>query len=118
MARRQGFTLLEVLVSLAILAGVFLLAFRVVSGALAAQARAEREIQAALLGDRLLREAAASFPEVQETSGRFAPPDDAFAWKLVVRQAVHPDAREVHVTVTWTAGDRPESVTLSGLAVR
>lgn len=118
MSRRKGFTLLEVLVALAILSAMLVLSFRVVADAVAAHERAKRWGEAALLGERLLRETAAGFPEIQETAGKFAPPDDAYSWKRVVRQAVHPDAREVHVTVTWGPAGKEESVTLSGLAVR
>jgi hypothetical protein len=31
---------------------------------------------------------------------------------------MHPDAREVHVTVTWSAGGREEQVNLAGVAVK
>ncbi|MCL5966269.1 MAG: prepilin-type N-terminal cleavage/methylation domain-containing protein [Deltaproteobacteria bacterium] len=118
MDRRRGFTLLEVLVSLAILSSLLILAYRVVSGAIAAEDRSERWTTAVLLGEALLRETAAGFPAVQESDGKFDPPNDGYAWKTVVRQAVHPDAREVDVTVTWRDGGGEESVTLNGLAIK
>lgn len=114
----RGFTLLEVLVSLAILSSLIVLAYRIVSGAVAAEERSERWTRASLLGERLLRESSSAFPEVQETRGRFEAPDAEFAWKRVVRQALHSDAREVEVTVTWEGRDGEESVTLTGLAIK
>lgn len=118
MDRQRGFSLLEVLVSLAILSSVLILAYRVVSGAVSAEDRSERWTTAVLLGERLLRESAAPFPDVQESDGKFASPDDAYAWKKVVRQAVHPDAREIEITVTWKGDRGDESLKVSGLAIR
>ncbi|GAB4240190.1 MAG: hypothetical protein OHK0028_18260 [Deltaproteobacteria bacterium] len=118
MADRRGFTLLEVLVSLAILATTLLLAYRVISEAIAAEDRSERWTFASCLGESLVREAAAGFPDTGDTDGKFAPPMDAYSWKRSIRPAAHPDAREVHVTVTWSGDGREERVTLSGVAVK
>jgi len=115
---RRGFTLLEVLVSLAILSTTLLLAYRVISGAIAAEDRSERWTSATCLGESLVREATASFPDTGETEGTFAPPMAAYSWKRSVRPAAHADAREVHVAVTWSAEGREERVTLSGVAVK
>lgn len=116
--RPNGFTLLEVLVSLAILSATLVAAYRVTSGAIAATQRSERWTTASLLGEAKLRAVTETFPEVQETDGRFPAPDDAYGWHVVVKQAMHADAREVYVTVSWTEDDKPESITLPGLAVR
>ena len=114
----QGFTLLEVLVSLAILSATLITAYQVTSGALAAGQRAEAWTTAILLGEEKLREATESFPEVQETHGTFTDPHEDFAWGLVVKQALHPDAREVYLTVSWEADGVEETIMLSGLSVR
>lgn len=114
----RGFTLLEVLVALAILSGTLVLAYRVMSGAIAAEERSERWTAAAFLGESLLRETISTFPETAEKEGRFPSPDDEYSWKLIVKQALHKDAREVHVSVKWGEGDREETVTLSGIAVK
>jgi prepilin-type N-terminal cleavage/methylation domain-containing protein len=53
---RRGFTLLEVLVSLAILSITLLLAYQVLSGAIAAEDRSERWTAASCLGESLVRE--------------------------------------------------------------
>lgn len=113
-----GFTLLEVLVALAILSAVLVLAYQVMSGAIAAGERSERWTVTAFLGETVLRDALSTFPDIGEIAGRFPPPDEAYTWVRVVRQAAHSDAREVHVTVTWTTKGVEEKMTLSGIAAK
>jgi len=114
----RGFTLLEVLVSLAILATTLLLAYQVVSGAIAAEDRSEKWTAASYLAEALVLDAVAEFPEVAETEGTFPPPQEAYSWKRSVRPAAHQDAREVQVVVTWSSEGREEQVSLTGLAVK
>lgn len=118
MADRRGFTLLEVLVSLAILSITLLLAYEVISGAVAAEDRSERWTVASCLGETLVRESTAVWPETGDSSGKFNAPLDSYSWKRSVVPAMHPDAREVHVTVTWSSQGREERVTLAGVAVK
>ena len=113
-----GFTLLEVLVSLAILASTLLLAYQVVSGSVAAEERSERWTAASYLAESLVREATTRFPETGDTAGKFPPPMETYAWKRSVRPSIHPDAREVHVDVTWKPDGGEERVSFSGLAVK
>ncbi len=115
---RRGFTLLEVLVSLAILSITLLLTYQVLSGAIAAEDRSERWTVASCLGETLVRESTAVWPETGESSGKFAAPIDSYSWKRSIVPAAHPDAREVHVTVTWSSEGREEQVTLAGVAVK
>lgn len=118
MDRRHGFTLLEVLVSLAILSATLILAYQVISGAVAAQERSEGWTKATLLGEAKMRERIDDFPEVQETEGAFPSPDDRYSWKLSVRQAMHEDAREVHLEVSWEAAGERQRILLSGVAAK
>jgi len=118
MGDRRGFTLLEVLVSLAILSITLLLAYQVLSGAVAAEDRSERWTVASCLGESLVRESTAVWPETGESSGKFAAPMDEYSWRRSIAAAAHPDAREVHVTVTWSSGGRQEQVALAGVAVK
>ncbi|MGE5188516.1 MAG: prepilin-type N-terminal cleavage/methylation domain-containing protein [Gemmatimonadota bacterium] len=118
-AAADGFTLLEVLVSLAILSVALVLAHRVVTGALAAESRAERWTECALLGETLFRETTETFPEIQETDGTFAAPLEEFSWKRSVTQsALYADARIVEISVTWKSGTEEETVSLSGVSVK
>jgi len=118
MGDRRGFTLLEVLVSLAILSITLLLAYQVLSGAIAAEDRSERWTVASFLGESLVRESTAGWPDTGETSGKFASPMEAYSWQRSIRTAAHPDAREVHVTVTWSSDGAEERVSLGGVAVK
>jgi type II secretion system protein I len=115
---RRGFTLLEVLVSLAILSITLLLSYQILSGAIAAEDRSERWTAASFLGEALVRESTAVWPEIGEASGKFAAPMDAYSWQRSIRPAAHPDAREVHVTVTWSSEGAEERVSLAGVAVK
>ncbi len=115
---RAGFTLLEVLVALAILSTTLILAYRVMSEAISSAERSERWTVAAYLGEALLRESTSAFPEVGEAEGKFPGVDNAYTWKRAVKQALHPDAREVDVTVTWSEGERVETVMLAGIAIK
>lgn len=117
-SRNRGFTLIEVLVALAILSTTLVLAYRVMSSAIAAEERSERWTRSAYLGESLLRETLSPFPEIADKEGKFPSPDEEYSWRISVKQALHSDAREVHVTVTWGGEDRAESVTLSGIAVK
>jgi type II secretion system protein I len=118
MRSRSGFTLLEVLVALAILSGVLILAYRVMTGAIGAEARSEQWLTAALLGETQLRVSLATFPDTGDTEGTFPKPNDGFTWRQTVIQAMHEDAREVHLTVLWRFNGEEEQVTLSGLATK
>ena len=104
--------------SLAILATTLLLAYQVVSGAIAAEERSERWTAASYLAETLVRESTSGFPEPGETEGKFPPPMETYSWKRSVRSALHSDAREVHVVVTWKSGAREEQVSFSGVAVK
>jgi type II secretion system protein I len=116
--RRPGFTLLEVLVALAILSATLILAYRVMSEAISAEERSERWTTAAYLGEALLRDTTSVFPEISESEGRFPDLDNAYTWKRAVKATAHPDAREVDVTVKWNEGNREETVALAGIAVK
>ena len=117
-SRRGGFTLLEVLVSLAILSGVLVVGYRVMSGSVEAVERAERWTKATLLGEALLRESVPKYPEVGESGDKFPPPNEAWSWKVSVKESPYSGVRAVDVTVTYEAGEPRESVTVTGVAYK
>ena len=118
MGDRKGFTLIEVLVSLSILAATLLLAYRVIAGAISAADRSERWTAASYLAEKMVLTAMDEFPEPKETKGTFPAPDNAYSWTRAVRAASHPDAVEVEVTVSWMQDNREERVSVTGLAVK
>ncbi len=116
--RKAGFTLLEVLVALAILSTTLVLAYRVMTEAIAAQGRSEHWTTGAYLGETLVRDPAFPFPDVGETKGKVPPPNDAYTWKKTVKETPFPDAREIEVEVVWSEGESEERIVLSGVAVK
>lgn len=116
--REKGFTLLEVLVSLAILSGILVLGYQVMTGAIAAEQRSERWTKAALLGEALMRETIPRYPDIGESGDKFPAPDDAYSWKSSVKETLVTDAREIDVTVTYRKDGEEESVTVVGIAVK
>ena len=118
MSDRKGFTLIEVLVSLSILAITLMLTYRVISGAISVSYRSDRWAAAAYLAEKMILEAIENFPETNETEGMFQPPYDSYSWKRIVKAAAHPDAVEVLVIVSWTSGLETDQVSVTGLSVK
>jgi len=118
MIDRKGFTLIEVLVSLSILAVTLMLTYRVISGAISSSHRSDRWTAAAYLAEKMILEAGERFPEATETEGKFQPPYDSYSWKRIVRAAAHPDAVEVMVIVSWISDGERDQVSVTGLSVR
>ncbi len=116
--RAKGFTLLEILVALAILSGTLMMAFRVVSDGISSQARSDGWLDATLLGESRIRQTLATFPETGDSEGIFPPPNDGYRWRMTVSQALHEDAREVHLTIYWSWQGEEEQLMVSGLAVK
>ena len=118
MSSRKGFTLIEVLVSLSILAVTLILTYRIISGAISASNMSDQWTLAAYLAEKVVLEAAEKFPETNETKGEFQPPYESYAWKRIVRAAAHPDAVEVTAIVSWISDGKTEEVSVTGLVVR
>ncbi len=102
---RDGFTLLEVLVALAILAVtlVALLGLRNRDVMLVDQAR-QMTMGTALARMKMVEAEIAGFPEVGESSGGFGEAYPNFSWRQAVLPTPFDYVREVQVFVTWTEG--------------
>ena len=117
----HGFTLLEVLVSLVILAGALTVMFQIFSRTLDTTSDAKSRTTATSLAQSLLARVGSEMPLKEgESSGEF---DDGFRWRLRMT-AYDPDhfgqksvARpyEVSVTVSWNARGTRRNVQLSTL---
>ncbi len=107
---RCGFTLLEAVVALAIVAGSLAAAFAVAAADLDARRRADRTREAAVLVDEVY--AAADLLSAGElerlergSSGRFEPPLDGYSWQIrSVPVAEQSGLFDVEISVTWMAG--------------
>ncbi len=124
MTRRAagGFTLVEVLVALAVLVLVGGLVLQVFGGGLRNAEVADRMVRASALAESVLASVGADIPLAEgDASGTSA---DGFAWTVTIAplpEPEQPSARAVLYTVTatvsWGARPNARSVTLTTLAI-
>ena len=105
---RSGFTLLEAMVSLAILSLVGISALGAVGRDLDAATRARAALEAAALAEdrlevvRMLDAAALAAPPDSVARGRFQPPFSAFGWRTEVDPVGDaPGLYDVRIEVLW-----------------
>ncbi len=127
--RRQGFTLIEVVVALLIFGLAFAVVARIIQTGVLQSGRAEAMTTATLLARSQLARIGADVPVAEgELDGDAG---DGFHWQIVIRPAVLEGDRgdqtdgadrqpkilpyQVEVTVAWGAGGPAEAVTLTSL---
>lgn len=103
---KRGFTILEVLVAILIIAFGLLALMRALSGGLVGGKRGHDVTIATLLAQQQLEEARYSTwpPTSGTTSGSFTSPNDNFEWEMTVT-SIDPTAylREISLSVWWPA---------------
>ncbi len=104
----RGFTLLEVMVALAIMAGVVLTVISSVNYHLSLTARNNEETVALLLARAKLEELELLDKEelAQVKEGNFQPDWPDYSWKTEISAAPVPIFKTLTVTVTWGADRR------------
>jgi prepilin-type N-terminal cleavage/methylation domain-containing protein len=116
MRARAGFTLIEVLASLLLIALIVPVALNGVSLAVALSASAKQQREATTLAASKLAELTATGTWQQgNASGDFAPDWPAYHWDLVVSGWQDPSVSSLQVRVIWTARAAEHSVTLTTL---
>lgn len=118
-----GFTLIEVLVALTILAASSSVLLEAFGSALDRAGRLERQRVALLLCRSKIAAVGVESPLVAgRNTGRF---ENGFGWQVEVGPARNSDgkilrlaAHPIHVTVSWTEGSSVRSVTLESLRLR
>lgn len=125
--REAGFTLLEVLIAIAILALALPILLGLRNWDLDLHARAADITAATLLAQEKLLEAelSAAFP-IGETSGDFQNPPfgyqalgditnraDRYRWKRIVSTTPLPSVREVKIQILWPSGATDEALEVS-----
>lgn len=119
MRHARGFTLLEALVALAILAIALSATFRALGAtALSAAQLRERTLADWVAQNRLAElRAGGQFPALGRSEGSARQANREFRWRELVRSTPNPLFRRVDVTVLDAAGEHPLAQ-LSGYAAR
>ncbi|RII28776.1 MAG: type II secretion system protein GspI [Geobacter sp.] len=99
----KGFTLLEIMVALAILAGVILTVITSYNYHLGIVTRDKEETEAMLLARAKLDDP--NFLREKQASGNFAPRHPDITWKMEKKPAEIPGVERLTFTVAWD-GDR------------
>ena len=115
-SRAAGFTLLEVMIALAI-AGIALIALLSLSNrSIAVNERLQRITQATLLAQDKMGETEAAFESgtlrEEEEEGGFDPPFEAYRWRIAYEPTPIPTIRMVTVRVLWGDEKKNEEVTI------
>ena len=95
----RGFTLLEVVIALAIAAGVLLTVISSLNYHLSIVGEDAEETTAALLGRAKLDDP--EFAKVTEKKGDFAPDHPELKWEREITETELPGLNRVRLTVTW-----------------
>lgn len=114
---RAGFTLVEVLVALTILAVTLVPLFRVYSSGLRLSDAGERRAKALIVAEGILSEAAVAFPYT--AIDRSGETEDGYAWQLKVEpyqpDEALPPLYMFQANVAWRAGPHDRSLRLETL---
>lgn len=95
----KGFTLLEVLIALAIMSGVLLTVISSVNYHLSIVGRDAEETTAVLLGRAKLDDP--EFAKKTDTQGDFAPDHPSHKWEREVSKTEIPGLSRIRLTVSW-----------------
>jgi len=114
----KGFTLLEVMIAVAILALVIVSLLGLKNRSMQDVMKAEHITTATLLAKRMMNEALIKTPLViAEEDGDF--PEDLYGtlykdyrWKKAVSETQYPQVKELRIAVLWKEGERDEMVEL------
>jgi general secretion pathway protein I len=110
---QAGFTLLEVMISLAILAGVVLTVISSLSYHLSVVAGNREMVTAVMLG-REKAEEAALFGLPEADAGAFPAPFDRFSWGMVKTDTEVPGLKRVGITISREGADSVSFVSYFG----
>ena len=115
MRRRSGFTLIEVLATMVLLAIVLPAIMRAATISLAAASSARHLTEAATLGEAKLNELVALNSWSQNTTGDFSPDKPDYHWTLESGARDY-GVYDVRLTVTWSEAGKERKLLLSTLA--
>ncbi len=114
--RRRGFTLIEVLVSLALVGAILPAAMAGISLAMGLGVTARQRTEAAILARSKLAEMMATGDwQSSATRGDFGDEWPQYSWQVAVSEWEEPQVSEVALTVTWKARGQTRSVVMTTL---
>jgi len=111
----EGFTLLEVMIALAVMATALVALMGLSTGAVTTHERLQRITQATLLAQQKMSEASALAGQRQNEKGAFEDPFEAYRWRIRYSDPPVPVAgvQMVQVSVLWGEEAKNESVELT-----
>jgi len=113
---RRGFTLVEVLASLALVGAILPVAMAGISLAMGLGETARRRTEAAVLARSKLAEVMATDEwQSAETKGDFGREWPGYSWQMTVGEWEEPQISEVTLTVAWTARGQQRTVSMTTL---
>jgi general secretion pathway protein I len=112
-AGQAGFTLLEVMIALSILAVTFVVLLGLRNRDILQHQEARYLTRATLLAQQKISEVEmAGFPALGVSSGTFPEPDEIFDWTETVNSTPFEYAHEVRIDVGWKDGAHRNSIAL------
>ncbi len=113
MKRASGFTLLEVMIALALVAIALVGLLGLTQRSILAQEEAGRITRATLLAQEKLARIESGIDPAEAGGDTFPAPDDLYRWQVLLSPAPVPGVRQIDVLVAWGDADRNQQVRLS-----
>lgn len=122
MSRQSGFSLLEVMVALAIVAIALVTLLSLGNRSINAQSEIQRLTQATMLAQRTLSEVETYYTLGREgelsLTGVFEEPFQEYRWEIDFSETVLPAVQQVDVRVLWGPAERMEKVDIASFVFR
>ena len=114
--RDSGFTLLEVMIALALVAIALIALLSLSNRSIVVQERLQRETQATLLAQQIMSQenvlATGRSSNWQQQSEVFDEPFQEYRWAVSYEDTIIPQVKQVTVSVVWGDKERNEQVSL------
>jgi len=111
MRKKDGFTLLEVMVAMAILATIMVALLQNHAFSITLSERARNQTIAAQLARLKMTDIEMlGYPPMEDDEGDFGDLFPGFTWRIEVDDSFFPDTREVHLIILWQEGPYPQEM--------